>query len=118
MAGADAFSPPVTPRKGRLHFAARQARLFFRAPRLLGLAATGLAAWLLVFVVLGRTDVSGLLPKAPRAFYWPSLPRFLVWNQRAPDGREETVYTVPSHQLTAREMTCMTNAVPAGAPKK
>ena len=92
------------PLKEKLARSARQARLFFQWPRLLGLAATALLAYLLVFVVLGRTDVSRLLPKAARTFPWPRLPPFLVWRQPAPDGHEETVYTVPSRHLTPQEM--------------
>jgi hypothetical protein len=98
---------------------ARQTRLFFQWPRLLGLAGTALLAWLLVFVVLRHTDMGWMLPKVPRTYHWPALPHFLVWQQPASDGREETVYTVPARKLTAQEMAPLTATNrPSGNPPR
>ena len=100
----------------RLRFVA-----FFRWQRLLGLAGVALAGYLLLFVVLGHTDVSWLLPAgSPSRFHWPDLPHFLVWKETAPNGAQETIYSVPSRQLTARELDQLggTNSAPAATNSK
>jgi hypothetical protein len=67
----------------------------FQWHRILGIAALSVVAYVLVFVVFGKTDVSGLLPASPAArFHWPDLPYFFV----------ETYYTVPTRQLTPGEV--------------
>jgi hypothetical protein len=87
---------------GQLRFAWRR---FFHWRRLLGLAVIALAGYLLIFVVLGRTDVSWVLPQtSPHHFEWPVLSRFLSWKETAPDGGQETVYSVPSRRLTPGEL--------------
>jgi hypothetical protein len=95
----------------RFHFLA-----LFRWPRMLGLAVTAFLFYLLVFVVFGRTDVSWLISKNPAPhFYWPDLPHFFVSKETTPSGQEETIYSVPSRQLTAQELSQLgaTNRAPA-----
>jgi hypothetical protein len=94
----------------------RRFHYFFHWQRLLGLALTALLGYLLVFVVLGKTDVSWMVSKgAAYRFHWPDLPRFFVRKETTSDGREETVYSVPSRQLTAQELAQLsaTNQAPA-----
>jgi hypothetical protein len=78
----------------------------FRWYRVLGIGALSVVAYVLAFDVFGGTDVTGFLPPrtAPR-FHWPDLPSFFVSKETAPDGRhQETVYIVPTRQLTAQEL--------------
>ncbi len=78
----------------------------FRWYRVLGITTLSIIAYILAFYVFGKTDVTGFLP--PRTimrFHWPDLPYFFVSKEKSPDGQsEETVYTVPSRQLTASEL--------------
>jgi hypothetical protein len=77
----------------------------FQWHRILGIAALSVVAYVLVFVVFGKTDVSGLLPASPAArFHWPDLPYFFVEKAPAQDGGTETYYTVPTRQLTPGEV--------------
>ncbi len=76
----------------------------FQWHRVLGITGLSIAAYFLVFVVLGKTDVSWLLPPSAPHFHWPDLPSFFVQKEAAPGGGTETVYTVPSRQLTAQEL--------------
>lgn len=91
----------------------------FRLRRLLGLLATGVVLYFVVFVVFGRTDVGWMLPKVVRHIQWPDLPRFFYSTQKTPDGRDEAIYTVPSRQLTPQELTQLTatNGGTAAVPK-
>jgi hypothetical protein len=60
-----------------------------------------------------------MLPKVVTHIRWPDLPRFFVSTQKTDDGREETIYTVPSRQLTPQELAQLTttNGAPAPAGK-
>jgi len=88
----------------------------FRWYRVLGITTLSLLAYFLAFHVFENADVTGFLP--PRVimrFHWPDLPYFFVSKQTAPDGKsQETVFTVPTRQLTAKEMAQLqaTNAAP------
>jgi hypothetical protein len=85
----------------------------FRWYRIMGIASLSVIAYLLVFVVFRKTDVSWLLPPSsppgiPR-FQWPDLPYFTVDKETASDGRhEETIYTVPTRQITPQEVASLT----------
>jgi len=84
-----------------------------RSTRLWGLAGTALVLYFLVFVVLGKLDVSGIMPDTnaiARTFIvvWPRMPFFAVQKGPANDGKgREIYYTVPSRQLTRQELARM-----------
>ncbi len=78
--------------------------------------AIGAAGYLLFFVALRKTDVSWMLPTRRLADslqqLWPDMPFFSVRHESTPQG-DETLYTVPTRQVTPQEMQemGMTNAV-------
>jgi hypothetical protein len=104
----------MTPLQNRIDRARSSVIALFRWQRVLGLAATAVVFYFVIFVVFGRTDMNWALPRKVAHFSWPDLPRFLVWTQKAPDGQDEAVYTVPARQLTREEVSQLgpTNAAP------
>ncbi len=80
----------------------------FKSYRFWGIPALSLAMYGLVIGVFGNMDISGFLPMklaTSIAVHWPEMPFFAVSKGIAPDGKShETYYTVPTRQLTAREL--------------
>jgi hypothetical protein len=76
------------------------------------------------FHSVGRINVAWALPwTKPFRAYWPDLPVFASWKTTTSDGREETIYQVPSRTLTPEEIAHLrytppplTNAAPAISP--
>jgi hypothetical protein len=100
---------------------------FLKSPRTWGLAGTAVALYFLIFVVLGRLDMSWIMPdtnQIARNFMstWPHLPFFAVQKDAVEPvgGGQYIYYTVPTRQFTSRQLAQMglTNAIlhPA-APK-
>ena len=82
---------------------------YFKLQRVLGLAGTALVFYLIIFVVLGKTDVGWLLPTTKIANtvlkVWPDLPFFDVQKESINNGKDqETYYTVPTRTLTREEI--------------
>lgn len=81
---------------------------FLKSPRLWGITGLSLALYILVVGVFGNVDISGLLPiKLATSIqtYWPDLPFFTMEKHSIDNGKsEEVFYTVPTRQLTAREI--------------
>jgi len=97
-----------------------------KSPRLWGLTGTALALYFLVFVVLGKLDVSWIMPPTDKIAnalleVWPRLPFFAVQTESINGGNgREIYYTVPTRQLTPQEIARMgaTNgAVHPAVPK-
>ncbi|HEY0257155.1 MAG TPA: hypothetical protein VGC39_06920 [Candidatus Methylacidiphilales bacterium] len=97
-----------------------------RSPRLWGLAGTALVLYFVVFVVLGKLDMSWIMPdtnQIARTFIevWPRMPFFAVQKESSADGQGQVIYyTVPTRQLTPQEIARMgmTNeAVHPAAPR-
>jgi hypothetical protein len=109
----------TTPLQNRIERARYNVIALFRLRRVLGLLATGVILYFIVFVVFGRTDVGWMLPKVVRHIQWPDLPRFFYSTQKTSDGRDEAIYTVPSRQLTAPELAQLTatNGATVTSPK-
>jgi hypothetical protein len=87
-----------------------------KSTRLWGLLGTGIGLYLLLFVVLGKVNVSWLMPDTygiARSIIhvWPQMP-FFAQNEHTPQG-EVTIYHVSSHLVTPAELKQMgeTNAV-------
>ena len=84
-----------------------------KSTRLWGLAGTAVVLYFLVFVVLGKLDVSGIMPdtnEIARTFIvvWPRMPFFVVQKGPASNGTgQEIYYTVPSRQFTRQELARM-----------
>jgi hypothetical protein len=81
----------------------------FKWHRVVGITALSLVAYILVVRVFGDMDVSWIFPHdkpgTTLRMHWPDLPFFTVMKETAPDGKgEETYYTVPTRQLTTREI--------------
>ncbi len=81
----------------------------FKWYRIVGITALSLVAYILVFWVFGDMDVSWIFPHDKPGTtlrqHWPNLPFFTVTKETAPDGNgQETYYTVPTRQLTAKEL--------------
>ena len=97
-----------------------------KSPRLWGLTGTALVFYFLVFVVLGRMDVSWMMPPTTQIAnaileVWPRMPFFMVQKESINGGNgREIYYTVPTRQFTPQELARMgatnTTAHPA-APK-
>jgi hypothetical protein len=83
-----------------------------RTRHLWGLLGTGVVLYVLVFVVLGKLDVSWIMPPTNKIAaaiidLWPKMP-FFVEKHPAPDGvGQEIYYTVPTRQLTPAELAKM-----------
>ena len=91
--------------------------------RVLGLAGTSLVFYLVFWVALARVDISWLLPTDKMAssviVFWRDLPFFSAERGPAPDGNGQvTYYTVPTQQVTRKEMAQMmgTNTTAHPAP--
>lgn len=91
--------------------------------RIAGIGLVALLGYFLLFGVLGKYDINWALPwkKMIRA-HWPDLPFFTSWKETSPDGQQEVIYQVPSHQLTPQEIAQLkytppaaTNAAPTSA---
>ena len=81
----------------------------FKWHRIVGIAALSLVAYILVVRVFGDMDVIWIFPHdkpgATLRMHWPNLPFFTVTKETAPDGKnQETYYTVPTRQLTSKEL--------------
>lgn len=61
------------------------------------------ASYLLIFVLLGKADVSWMLPWEKSPMRWPDLPFFSMNRHPGADGSDEIRYTVPTRQITPRE---------------
>jgi hypothetical protein len=89
-----------------------------KSPRLWGLTATGIVLYFLVFVLFGKTDMSWIMPDTNQLArtmidVWPRMPFFAVQKEASSDGDGTVVYyTVPTRQLSAKEIALMgmTNA--------
>jgi len=79
-----------------------------RSTRLWGITGLSLVAYILVVDVFGNVDISGLLPvklATSIQMHWPDLPFFSVQKKTSNGGKtQEVFYTVPTRQLTAREI--------------
>jgi hypothetical protein len=82
--------------------------------------------YFLVFVVLGKLDVSGIMPDTTRMArtlieVWPRMPFFAVHKESINGGKgREIDYTVPTRQFTQQEIARMgaTNAAAHPAAPK
>ena len=76
---------------------------------------TVLTLWVF-FNFVGKIDVGWALPwTKPFRHPWPDLPPFAVWKTTAPNGGTETIYQVPTRQLTRAEVAQLTYTPTAGA---
>jgi hypothetical protein len=90
--------------KKRLDFAWFNFVRLFQWHRIIGLSALSVAAYFL-FLGLRQTDVSWFLPREIREFHWPDLSPFFVRREETHQGRaKETIYTVPTRQITPQEL--------------
>lgn len=90
--------------KRRLDHAWFNLSRLFQWHRVLGIGGLCVVAYVLIFFVFGRTDVSGFLPLPhAAAFRWPNLPKFFVG--QSDSKTPVTIYTVPTRQLTPQEMS-------------
>ena len=90
------------------------------ALRAAGIVGLTLLTLFVFFHSVGKTDVTWALPwKKPFRLAWPDLPHFTSWTTSTPDGQTETIYQVPTRQLTKSEIAQLsytpaaTNAAPA-----
>jgi hypothetical protein len=97
----------------------------FKSRRLWGLTGTALVLYFLVFGVLGKIDMSWIMPNTSeiaRAVItiWPRLPFFTAQKEPSDGGGQEILYTVPTRQFTPKELAQMgvTNATPHPAMPK
>ena len=88
--------------------------------RFVGITTLSFLTLFIFFNTVGKTNVNWALPwTKPFHLHWPDLPVFASWKTTAPDGRQETVYQVPTRQLTPAEIAHMryepgaTNGAPA-----
>ena len=94
----------------------------FQWHRMMGIGTLCVVTWLLV-AHFSRVDIGWLLPRgeapAPAHFQWPDLPGFSVTTQKPAEGQDkaETVFTVPTRQITPRELSQLPPAYPAPDPK-
>jgi hypothetical protein len=91
--------------------------------RLVGIPSLTLLTLFIFFNFVGKINVSWALPwTKPFHMHWPDLPVFASWRTTTDDGRQETIYQVPTRQLTREEIAHLrytppvTNAVPATSP--
>jgi hypothetical protein len=87
--------------------------------RIVGITALTFLSLFIFFNYVGKTDVGWALPwTKPFRLHWPDLPHFASWTTTDSDGRKETIYQVPSRQLTPAEIAQMHDAPGAtnGAP--
>jgi hypothetical protein len=84
--------------------------------RCMGIAGLFLLGYIVVIGVFGRIDISGLLPiKLATSIqtHWPDLPFFTVEKQSVDGGKgQEIYYTVPTRQLTPKEVAQIGRPVP------
>jgi hypothetical protein len=96
---------------------------FFKSTRVWGLAGTAVVLYFLLFVVLGRIDMSWIMPDTNQIArtlisLWPRMPFFAVQKETVKDANGKDAgqvyyYTVPTRQLTPQELARMglTNGV-------
>lgn len=101
-----------------------------KSTRLWGLTGTALILYFLVFVVLGKLDMSWIMPDTNEIArtiisVWPRMPFFAVQKENVTGMNGQVqgqiiYYTVPTRQFTPQELARMglTNAVPHPAPPK
>jgi hypothetical protein len=101
-----------------------------KSTRLWGLAGTALVLYFLVFVVLGKLDMSWIMPNTTeiaRTFIsvWPRMPFFAVQKENVTGVNGQVqgqiiYYTVPTRQFTQQELARMgvTNAIAHPAAPK
>jgi hypothetical protein len=76
--------------------------------RIVGITGLTYLSLFIFFNFIGKTDVGWAEPwTKPFRLHWPELPHFASWKTTAPDGRQETIYQVPSRQLTPAEIAQM-----------
>ena len=97
---------------------------FFKSRRLWGIAGTAVGLYFLVFVVLGKLNMSWIMPDTNQLarsvmVAWQDLPFFTTKKETSDDG-QYIYYTVPTKQFTAKDMARMgvTNAVAKPAAPK
>ncbi len=97
-----------------------------RSRRFWGLTSTAVVLYVMVFVVLGRIDMSWIMPDTNKLArialdIWPRLPFFAVEKESTGDGGTNVIYyTVPTRQFTPQELRDMgvTNHVAQPAKPK
>jgi hypothetical protein len=97
-----------------------------KSTRLWGLTGTALVLYCLFFVVLGKLDMSWIMPDTNQIArtlieVWPRMPFFAVQKESIDGGKEQEIYyTVPTRQFTPQELARMgaTNAVAHPAAPK
>jgi hypothetical protein len=92
-----------------------------KSPRLWGLTGTAFVLYFLVFVVLGKLDMSWIMPSTDEIArtiiaIWPRLPFFEAEKGTMTvkgDTNEVIYYTVPTRQFTPQELAHMgvTNSI-------
>lgn len=76
--------------------------------RFAGVTGLSLFTFFIFFNYVGKIDISWALPwTKPFRLHWPELPRFASWKTTSPDGQPETIYQVPTRQLTKAEIAQM-----------
>jgi len=126
MGGGRRRQVVLPPNSRYSEFALKPLYSILKSPRLWGLTGTALVLYFLVFVVLGRINVSWIMPDTNQIArtmieVWPRMPFFTVQMESINGGKgREIYYTVPTRQLTPQELARMgaTNAAPHPAPPK
>jgi hypothetical protein len=76
--------------------------------RFVGITALSLFTFFILFNYVGKIDVAWALPwTKPFRLGWPELPHFASWTTKTADGQAETLYQVPTRQLTKAEIAQM-----------
>ena len=75
-------------------------------------------AGLLAAYVAGNLDFGWVFGEGPHRFRWPDLPLFQTTQGTNAAGQPEVLYTVPTRQLTPKEISELrqTNATPDSPP--
>jgi hypothetical protein len=91
--------------------------------RFVGITGLTFLTLFIFFNFVGKINVAWALPwTKPFRALWPDLPVFASWKTTTSDGREETIYQVPSRTLTREEIAHLrytppaTNVAPAISP--
>lgn len=82
--------------------------------RLVGISGLTVLTLVVFFNTVGKMDIGWALPwTKPFRMHWPDLPVFASWKTTTSDGREETIYQVPTRQLTREEIAHLRYTPPA-----
>jgi hypothetical protein len=88
--------------------------------RFMGITGLFLIGYIVVIGIFGNTDITPLLPTDyARSIqtHWPNLPFFKVQKQSLDDGQEQEIYyTVPTRQLTPKEIAALKATGPEPQP--